>query len=261
MRACCVQLAHGDSLAQNVERAAARLREAADARAELALLPEYWFATGPGGDPADAANAVRGLYREQSRALGIVVAGNVVERQDGALLNVGVVYDAGRSVLEQPKIHPMPREVQAGVQGGASLRAGKVRAIDVGMLVCADILFPEAARVLALQGAQVLLNPVMSPYRERDNTKQARDAIFIARAYDSGAFVLKAGGFRVPSGGKGVAGRSLIAAPWGIVAHYTDDFKEEMLYAELDMARLAGFREHQRSAFPARRPHAYDGLL
>jgi N-carbamoylputrescine amidase len=122
--------------------------------------------------------------------------------------------------------------------------------------VCADVLYPEAARILALQGAEILINPVLSPFREVDNTKEARDAIFIARAYDSGAFVLKAGGFRRGA----IAGRSLVAAPWGLVARYADDFAEALLVADLDFERLHDFRKHQAS-FPARRPEAYEGLL
>src|SRR5439155_21630666 len=146
-------------------------------------------------------------------------AGNLLEVADGKLRNVGVVYDRGAVALEQLKIHPMPREAAAGVVGGDGLRAATVLGRPTGMLVCADVLYPEAARVLSLQGAEVLLNPVMSPYREVDNTKAARDAIFIARAYDSGPFVLKAGGFRRPdANGSGIAGRSLVAAAWGILA-------------------------------------------
>lgn len=244
-----IQMPHGESFEENARRAETALKTAKAEGAALAVLPEYWFATFP-PTPATPRDAMAAW----SRDLGLVVAGNAVEGRT----NFGLVFDSGKLVLEQAKIHPMPREVTNGIEGGPALRAAKVLGLTTGMLVCADILYPEAARVLSLQGAQLLLNPVMSPYREVDNTKAARDAIFITRAYDSGAFVVKAGGYRQPP--NGIAGRSLVAAPWGIVARYQDDFKEEILVADLDLARLREFRAHQ-ATFPARRPSAYDGLV
>lgn len=262
LRAALVQMRHGDSLDENLAAARAALERARDAGARLAVLPEYWFAVFP-GTPADnalAAPQARAFLAEASRNLGLAVAGNVVERLGGALWNLGVAYEDGRLAMEQAKVHPMPREAQAGVAGGDALEAGHLAGRPAGLLVCADILYPEAARVLALQGAQVLVNPVMSPYREEDDTRGARDALFVARAYDSGAFVLKAGGWRRAPEPPAVAGRSLAAAPWGVLAKARDDFADDLLVVDLDFERLARFREHQ-AGFPARRPEAYGGLL
>lgn len=239
---------HGESFEENARTAQDALEQAKREGAALAVLPEYWFATFP-PTPSPAREAMAAWSRDS----GLVVAGNAIEGKT----NVGFVFDAGKLVLAQPKIHPMPREVANGIEGGPALRAGLVLGLKTGMLVCADILYPEAARVLSLQGAELLLNPVMSPYREVDNTKEAREAIFIARAYDSGAFVVKAGGYRRPP--NGIAGRSLVAAPWGIVARYQNDFEPSVLLADLDFARLREFRAHQ-ATFPARRPEAYAGL-
>lgn len=260
MRVACVQLAHGDDLEANLAAARAHLLAAREAGARLALLPEYFFATpAPPHEAAPHAARVRAFYEEASGALGLAVAGNLVEPRAGALANVGVVYDAGRLVLAQDKVHPMPREAAAGVVGGARLAVAEVAGVPTGLLVCADILYPEAARVLALRGAEVLLNPVMSPYRAEDLTRGARDAIFVARAYDSGAFVLKAGGHR-RGGEHPVAGRSLVAAPWGVLAKARGDFEDELLVADLDLETLRRFRKGQ-AQFPARRPDAYGDLV
>jgi predicted amidohydrolase len=252
---------HGDDVDENLARARAGLGDAARAGADVAVLPEYFFAVGP--PQGGLAPKVRAMLARASRELGLAVAANVVEdAPGGGLLNVGVLVDRGEVVLEQPKIHPMPREAAAGVVGGPRLRAGQLRGRSVGLLVCADVLYPEAARVLQLQGAQLLLCSMLSPYRAVDNTKQARDSIFVARAYDSGAFLVKACGVRAPIGEEpvGIAGRSLVTAPWGVLARYKDDTAEELLFADLDFEELARFRKHQAS-FPARRPEAYEGLL
>lgn len=262
---------HGDTLEANLATAARMLEEARAQGAELALLPEYFFGV-PGVPPpglAPWAGAVHEFLRRVSARLAMTVAGNVVESVGDAFRNVGVVYDAGRLILAQEKVHPMPREAASGVVPGERLEVRAWRDVPVGMLVCADILYPEAARVLALQGARVLLNPVMSPWRAEDATKAAREAVFVARAYDAGAFVLKAGGYRRPSATPeatsagppmAIAGRSLITAPWGVLARYHDDLEEAVLVAELDFQRLEQFRRGQ-EAFPPRQPAAYRDLL
>lgn len=260
-RVAVLQTPHLATLDENLRHAEGELVAAREAGARLALLPEYFWA--PQGPPAAAAPRmaeVRDLLARTSRDLGLVVAANVVERREAALRNVGVVYERGRVALEQDKIHPMPKEAAAGIAAGARLCAADVRGVRTGMLVCADILYPEAARVLALQGAEILLNPVMSPFKEEDLTKGARDSIFVARAYDSAAFVLKAGGFR-RDGPHPVAGRSLVAAPWGLLARAADDFAPERLIADLDLGTLRAWRKSQESSFPARRPDAYRGLV
>lgn len=258
MRVCAVQMAHGDPVEMNLARARGMLDGAAEGGAHLALLPEYFFAVLPGGPAASAehAAAVRALLADASARHPLVVAGNVIERAGEGFANVGVVYERGRCVLEQPKVHPMPREAAAGVAGGAVLRAAQVDGRAVGMLVCADILFPEASQVLALQGAELLLNPVMSPWRAEDDGREARVAMYVGRAYDARAFVLKAAGFRRDA----IAGRSLVAAPWGVLARAEADFEETLLFADLDFARLRAFRERQ-ALFPSRRPEAYRELV
>lgn len=253
---CAVQMRHGDRLEDNLYRARAHLEAAAEEGVDLAVLPEYFFAPPPPYDLHGVGAGVREMLALASGDLGLAVAGNVVEATDGDLLNVGLVYDGGEAVLEQPKVHPMPREAEMGLVAGDGYAVADVRDVPVGLLVCADVLFPEVARALELRGARVLLNPVMSPYRADDPTRQAREALYVGRAYDAGAFVVKAGGVR----GDDVVGRSLVAAPWGLLARYADERAEELLVAELDLDRLVQVRK-AREAFPARRPGAYRDLV
>lgn len=263
MRVAAIQMEHGASLDANLAGAERLCREAATGGAELVLLPEYWFAPMPRDEPpagpaeaAPFAEKIRAASASWSRELDIVVAANVIEPRPEGYANVGAVYAGGRLALEQDKVHPMPREAAAGVAGGMALRASDIGGHRIGMLVCADILYPEASRVLALQHADILLNPVMSPWRAEDDGREARTAMYVARAYDAGAFVLKSAGFLEGR----IAGRSLVTAPWGVLAKADDEFREGIVAAQLDFARLHKFREKQ-AQFPARRPEAYHGLL
>lgn len=255
-RVACVQMRHADTVEQALQRAVDGVESAAEAGADLALLPEYFFAPSDPEAFGEAGKPVRAFFEQASTEQDVAVAGNVVEPLGDGHVNVGVVYVDGEPVLEQPKIHPMRHEVDRGVAGGDAFEVAEVAGISCGMIVCADVLFPEIGQILARRGAKVLLNPVMSPMREEDPTREARESMYVARAYDAGAFVVKAGGVRDGD----VAGRSLVAAPWGVVARYADDRTEELLVADLDLAALEAFRK-DRERFPRRRPEAYGELV
>ena len=262
MKVAVVQSLHRDTVEANLDAARRHLADAATRGAELALLPEYWFLP-PQDDPLAEVRAaaareeeLKAFLADQSAATGMVVAANTLATSGPALLNVLRVADGGRIAWTQPKLHPMPVEAGWGVAGGPKLVRHDVRGVPAGGLVCADVLYPEAARLLALQGAEIVLNPVLSRLRQDDRTKDAREAVFVARAWDGACFVLKASGY-LP--GK-IAGRSLIAAPWGLVARYRDEAAEEVLVADLDLEGLRAFRTEQRG-FDGRRPDAYGGLV
>jgi nitrilase len=258
LRVACIQSRHGPDWPANEATLSRLLREAADRGARLAVLPEYAWASMPsearaGEDPdlPPRAEQVRAFLARESRDLGLAVAGNVIEGGR----NVGVAYDGGRSVLEQAKLHPMPREASRGIVGVDAFGVAPVLGRTMAMVVCADVLFPEVARLAQLLDAEVLINPVLSAFEEEDPTREARQALYVARAYDARAFVVKAGGF-LP---RVIVGRSLVAAPWGIVARQRDEWGEEALVADLDFAKLDAFRKHQ-ERFPPRRPSAYRPL-
>jgi len=178
VKVAAVQMPHGPSLEENLATARTMLVDAAARGAEIALLPEYWFQ--PPLPPAEAAAAVsESIAREDellafladaSTATGMAVVGNTLNRTAAHLRNVLRVADAGRIAWSQPKLHPMPGERGWGVQGGPRIVAHPQRGAVVGGLVCADILYPEAARILALRGAEVVLNPVLSAWRADDPT-------------------------------------------------------------------------------------------
>lgn len=106
MKVAAIQMAHGDALADNLSRARAMLEVAAERGARLAVLPEYWFAVPGRPDAAvEGARDIRATLQRASADLGLVVAANVLEREGGALVNVGVVYEAGRVALEIGRAH------------------------------------------------------------------------------------------------------------------------------------------------------------
>lgn len=212
-----------------VERAARAVEDGG-----LAVLPEYFYK--PAGEPLDDR------AREQ---LGFVEDALVAatEDVDGALAatvpredrhNTVVVAEDGRTVLEQPKLYPTPAEREAGITPGEALDVAKVQGVRVGVLVCADVLALDLVDAMADLEPDVVAVPVLSPNRDSDVTRSARTSVFVARAWDLGAYVVKAGGFSRPD----VVGRSLITAPWGLLAQAPDPYEPALLGAPFDGGRL-----------------------
>lgn len=253
---------HGASFKDNLERAAAWLDRASAACVDVAVLPEYWYL--PMGEKRENGASpefeeAREFLVEQSRRNGMLVAGNAPVRDGQKVSNAVVLVSEGREVGLQKKVHPMPLEETWGIAPDDRTDVFEWHSLRVGVLVCADVLHPETARILGVKGAEVVLNPVLSPFKTPDPTKAAREAMMVARCYDNGYYLAKAGGFGKPAGAE-VVGRSMICGPEGVLARYADERNEELLTATLSLASLREFRKRH-LALPRRRPEAYADLL
>lgn len=112
----------------------------------------------------DVDDLFTGLAREFQ--IGII-GGTHPIRHGEAIHNVASLYLRDGSVHRQPKIHVTPNESRAwGIVGGSTLRVIDTGRARVGILVCYDSEFPEAARYLADQGAEVIFVPFCTDDRQ-----------------------------------------------------------------------------------------------
>src|SRR5262245_36416898 len=157
----------------NLRQAAALLRQAAGRGAQVACLPEL-FRTHDfcqAEDPArfDLAEPIPGPTTEAlaqlARELSLVVVGSIFERRTaGVYHNTAVVLDADGALRGRyRKMHipddPLYYEKYYFTPGDLGFSACDTAAGRVGTLVCWDQWYPEAARLTALAGAEVLLYP------------------------------------------------------------------------------------------------------
>ncbi|KPK37633.1 MAG: carbon-nitrogen hydrolase [Gammaproteobacteria bacterium SG8_47] len=85
----------------------------------------------------------------------------------GRVENISYVFLRDGRVYEQPKIHPTPNEVYWwNIEGGSVLNAIDTDCGPIGVLICYDAEFPELARHLADQGAQILFVPFCTDERQ-----------------------------------------------------------------------------------------------
>lgn len=133
---------------------------------------------------------------------------------------------------------------------------GKLRAFDtplerIGILICFDSAFPEAARVLALQGAKVIINIAAVPKSFEMKYMHLRMA---AIALNNQVFSIL-----VNRAGQNYQGQSAIFNPRGEKIIQAGE-KEEILNVSIDLQEVDLWREME-SIYPHRRPELYDPIL
>jgi predicted amidohydrolase len=108
------------------------------------------------------------LLSRLARRFGLtVVGGSHPLRQNGRLENVSHICLPNGSIVLQPKIHITPNERRWwGISGGHTLSAVETPKAKIGVLICYDIEFPEAARYLADQGAEIVFVPFCTDNRQ-----------------------------------------------------------------------------------------------
>lgn len=139
---------------------------------DLLLFPELFNAPLLAQyDQEDPAAAMRSLaqysegLREKILSLAVsyninIVAGSLPEYNEGRLYNVSYLCRRDGTTDAQYKLHITPDEVQYwGVHGGENLKVFNTDVGRIGILICYDVEYPELARKLALDGAQIILVP------------------------------------------------------------------------------------------------------
>jgi predicted amidohydrolase/GNAT superfamily N-acetyltransferase len=120
-----------------------------------------------------------------------IITGSMPFIHHGQLYNVGYLCRRDGSIERYTKIHVTPTEVNAwGIVGGNKLKVYNTDAGKIGILVCYDVEFPELARLLALNGMEILFVPFLT---DTQNAFTRVKACARARAIENECFVAIAG--------------------------------------------------------------------
>ena len=270
---------------KNLENSAASVREAAQRGAQLVLLQELhcgpYFCQHESTELFNLAETIPGPGTEflgkLAKELGIVIVGSLFEKRAAGLYhNTAVVLEKDGSLAgKYRKMHipddPGYYEKFYFTPGDLGFTPIKTSVGNLGVLVCWDQWYPEAARLMALAGADLLLYPTAigwNPADDKDEQERQREAWIIsqrAHAVANGLPVVVANrvGFEPdPSAqtqGSQFWGSSFIAGPQGEFIAQAGD-KPEVLVADVDLARS----ENVRRWWPFlrdRRIDAYGDLL
>ncbi|MBC7695315.1 MAG: bifunctional GNAT family N-acetyltransferase/carbon-nitrogen hydrolase family protein [Burkholderiales bacterium] len=121
-----------------------------------------------------------------------IITGSMPFIRNGELYNVGYLCRRDGSIERYTKIHVTPTEVSCwGIVGGHKLKVFDTDAGKIGVLVCYDVEFPELARLLALDGMEILFVPFLT---DTQNAFTRVKTCAQARAIENECFVAIAGG-------------------------------------------------------------------
>ena len=141
------------------------LDESAKQKADLVVLPETLTYYGTGRKMVDCAEPVPGPVTDYFGTLAkkhnfYIVAG-LIEREKHLIYNVAVLIGPDGKVAGKYRKCSLPRsEVESGVMPGHEYPVFNTRFGKVGMMICYDGFFPEVARQLTINGAEVIAWPV-----------------------------------------------------------------------------------------------------
>jgi predicted amidohydrolase len=242
-----IQMRVGRSFEANLEEVKRMVNAAAEKGATIVALPEYFYLPQVNDQPLEEAasetfDQTFRVLNELSREREILLEACLIERDSGSLFNTAFLFRDGEVVGCQRKVHVTAREIELGISRWDGFDMMEINQLKLGILVCADVLYPEACRVLGLFGCDIVINPVVSFYHDVDVTKDARECLFVSRAIDNDYFLIKPSGIGKTPWGRKIVGRSLIVSPWGVIARYENENRPQVLTAALDLNLLRKLR-------------------
>lgn len=256
-----------DDLQHNLDATVEKIREAAGQGAQIVCTQElfrsHYFCQTEDHDKFQLAEPIPGPSTEALSAVArdceVVVIGSLFERRaPGLYHNTAVVFDAdGRQCGLYRKMHipddPLFYEKFYFTPGDLGFRAFDTRYGRIGVLICWDQWYPEAARLTALQGAQILFYPTAIGWHPKEKSEfgMAQHASWqtIQRSHAIANGVYVAAANRVghegdPDGGIEFWGQSFLCDPAGTILTEGSVNNEEIVISECDFSALDIQRTH-----------------
>jgi len=286
VRVGLVQQAVGPDPAGNLAHTIDGIRAAAAAGASLVCLEElsnwYYFCQREDHDFFRLAEAVPGpttaAFQAVAGELGVVIVASIFEkRTEGLYHNTAAVIDAdGRYLGKYRKMHipddPQYYEKFYFTPGDLGFRAWDTRVGRIGVLVCWDQWYPEAARLTAMMGAEILVYPTAIGWLPSEKAEfgerqvSAWETMQRSHAIANGCFVAatnRVGHEVLPGSAPGAPGiefwgGSFVADPSGGIVVRAGR-AEEIVVADCDLAAVDVARTHW-PFLRDRRVDAYAGL-
>jgi predicted amidohydrolase len=255
--AAVVQMASGPSRPENLERAAAHVREAARRGARLVVLPEVFAWRGPRDEESAHAESIPGPSTDAMAAVAresgvFLVSGSILERDPGgrSFNTACLVAPDGSVVARYRKMHLF----DVDLPGRVTVRESDTRAAGrevivvptalgaIGLSICYDLRFPELYRRQVRAGAELLAIPSAFTF----TTGAAHwEVLCRARAVENQCWVLAANQTGTSPHGFADYGHSLICDPWGTVVAHAGD-RPGIALAEIDR----GYQSRVRRELP-----------
>ena len=263
-----IQTACSPDPTANLKRTLAAVRRAADHGAQIICTQELfrsqYFCQSEDHQHFSLAESIPGpsthAFQKLARRYKIVIVASLFEhRAAGLYHNTAIIIDADGSMLGlYRKMHipddPLFYEKFYFAPGDLGFRAWQTRYGKIGVLICWDQWYPEAARLTALQGAEILFYPTAIGWHPKEkaeygfNQHSAWELIQRSHAVANGCYVAVANrvGLERPIGGDGLQfwGQSFVAGTSGQILAKASVDQEENLIVPIELGKVNVTRTH-----------------
>jgi predicted amidohydrolase len=180
------------------------------------------------------------------------------ERYKGRLYNTALVIGPSGLVHRYRKLHLFNTEKEYFDPGDTPLNTIEIRGARVGVMICFDWVFPEVARSLALQGADLLCHPsnlVLTYCQQTMITRSLENSVFSITANRTGKETR-------PRGELLFTGQSQIVGPMGEIVASSNSDEEAVVIYDIDLSNARNkFITENNDLFSDRRPEFYDSIV
>lgn len=178
------------SAQQNLDEFAGFIRIAGKKKADIVCLPEGITLVGTGKKYVEAAETVPGpttdfLGKIAAKNRLYIVAG-IYEKDGAAVYNTAVLLNRDGTLAGKYRKVCLPREeIEGGISPGDSFPVFQTDFGKIGLLICWDVFFPEPARMLALQGAEIIFLPIWGGNLTLARARAIENQVFlVSSTYD-----------------------------------------------------------------------------
>lgn len=283
MKIALLQTSCAEDPAANMQNTLAMAEKAAKQGAKIICTDELcrsqYFCQSEDHRYFDLAETIPGPSTDAFAAIAkthevVIIASLFERRAAGIYHNTAAIIDADGSLLGlYRKMHipddPLYYEKFYFTPGDLGFRAWQTRYGKIGVLICWDQWYPEAARLTALQGAEILFYPTAIGWHPSEKAQYgdlqhgAWETIQRGHAVANGCYVaaINRVGLEQPIGGDGIEfwGQSFIAGTSGQILQKASVDKEEILIADLNLPSVNVTRTHW-PFFRDRRIDAYTDI-
>ena len=296
-----IQMSCGQDIGVNFDKALGLIKKAAEGGAQIICTQELfkspYFCQSEDWRNFDLAEEIDEKsptilrLSELAAELEIVLIASLFEkRATGIYHNTAVVFDAdGRYLGKYRKMHipddPHYYEKFYFTPGDLGYKVFRTKYADIGVLICWDQWYPEAARLLALQGVEIIFIPTAIGYSTPEETSSydhawqtvqqghaVANACYLAAVnrvdfeVDSSIALPASHGLESgvgPNGESGIRfwGQSFVADPDGVIVKQASKTKEETLICEIDLALIEETKKSFSFPYRDRRVDSYQDLL
>jgi len=180
---------------ENLSKFAEYIAEAGKKKADIVCLPEALTMVGTGMNYVSASEPIPGpsttFLGEVAKKHQLYIIAGLLEKDGDVVYNTSVLIDRNGKLAGKYRKSSLPREeYDGGISPGDSFPVFQTDFGNIGMMICWDVTFPEAARALAFKGAEVILMPIAGGHLTLAKARALENQVYlVSSTYDMNSAV------------------------------------------------------------------------